>query len=414
MRRLVLVGLFVLLSCVSWAPSATRAATSDLPDAPQASGNGLEFSVESALSGSSIGDPIALGKRDDGKHYVVAAITVDNTSDASKLLYSKKFRIVNGKDYIKPDQDLSDGLRDTVDLQATGDIVAETLAAGDTREFGFVWLVPSNLRTVKLDLDYGDADAVDLKPWIDQDTAAADLSTTTSSTGRSSANTNESAPTAKPTSRPTSRPTARPTAAPDPDKITSAEQDYLDAQAREQNMIGLAASSLGDLFGQLDGNSYLLLDSTWNSKVDTQFAIIRRADAEAQALSPSVRQQSIQDQWLQITGLTVQASDEIDTGLTNLDPDSLQAGSNDLTQATALLNPLQSDIQNFKDDPASFGTDTSINGDGGSTGGGVVSDCSAFASYDSAQTYYANHPEAQPVIDPNDDGRACEVYFGQG
>ncbi len=43
---------------------------------------------------------------------------------------------------------------------------------------------------------------------------------------------------------------------------------------------------------------------------------------------------------------------------------------------------------------------------------GPVADCSPFASYQEAQTYYADHPEAQPIIDPNNDGRACEVYFG--
>lgn len=42
----------------------------------------------------------------------------------------------------------------------------------------------------------------------------------------------------------------------------------------------------------------------------------------------------------------------------------------------------------------------------------VVADCSPFASFDEAQVYYTGHPEAQPVIDPNGDGRACEVYFG--
>ncbi len=44
---------------------------------------------------------------------------------------------------------------------------------------------------------------------------------------------------------------------------------------------------------------------------------------------------------------------------------------------------------------------------------GPVADCSPFASYAEAQVYYADHPEAQPIIDPNGDGRACEVYFGE-
>lgn len=41
-----------------------------------------------------------------------------------------------------------------------------------------------------------------------------------------------------------------------------------------------------------------------------------------------------------------------------------------------------------------------------------ITDCSPFASYDEAQTYYAQHPDAQAIIDPNADGYACEVYFG--
>ena len=43
---------------------------------------------------------------------------------------------------------------------------------------------------------------------------------------------------------------------------------------------------------------------------------------------------------------------------------------------------------------------------------GEIARTRPFASYAEAQAYYADHPEAHPVIDPNGDGRACEVYFG--
>jgi micrococcal nuclease len=42
----------------------------------------------------------------------------------------------------------------------------------------------------------------------------------------------------------------------------------------------------------------------------------------------------------------------------------------------------------------------------------LITDCSAFSSFDEAQSYYAVNPAAQPNLDPNADGRACEVYFG--
>lgn len=40
-------------------------------------------------------------------------------------------------------------------------------------------------------------------------------------------------------------------------------------------------------------------------------------------------------------------------------------------------------------------------------------ECSEFASYDEVQAYYAEHPEAQPVLDTNMNGLACEVYFAE-
>ncbi len=40
-----------------------------------------------------------------------------------------------------------------------------------------------------------------------------------------------------------------------------------------------------------------------------------------------------------------------------------------------------------------------------------IADCSAFASFEEAQVYYAANPGATD-LDPNGDGRACEVWFG--
>ncbi len=41
----------------------------------------------------------------------------------------------------------------------------------------------------------------------------------------------------------------------------------------------------------------------------------------------------------------------------------------------------------------------------------LVSECSTFASFSDAEAYYDAHPDAV-ALDPNRDGRACEVYFG--
>ncbi|MDP9354667.1 MAG: thermonuclease family protein [Chloroflexota bacterium] len=41
----------------------------------------------------------------------------------------------------------------------------------------------------------------------------------------------------------------------------------------------------------------------------------------------------------------------------------------------------------------------------------LIADCSAFGSFEEAQAYYQANPGAT-ALDPNGDGRACEVYFG--
>jgi hypothetical protein len=43
----------------------------------------------------------------------------------------------------------------------------------------------------------------------------------------------------------------------------------------------------------------------------------------------------------------------------------------------------------------------------------AVADCTAFASFEEANAHYENHPEAVDAIDDDQDGTACEVYFGR-
>jgi hypothetical protein len=41
-----------------------------------------------------------------------------------------------------------------------------------------------------------------------------------------------------------------------------------------------------------------------------------------------------------------------------------------------------------------------------------VDDCTAFASFDEANAYYTDNPDAAAALDDDGDGTACEVYFG--
>ncbi len=44
--------------------------------------------------------------------------------------------------------------------------------------------------------------------------------------------------------------------------------------------------------------------------------------------------------------------------------------------------------------------------------GRTIDDCTAFATFDEANAYYAAHPEIEPNVDDDGDGTACEVHFG--
>lgn len=43
----------------------------------------------------------------------------------------------------------------------------------------------------------------------------------------------------------------------------------------------------------------------------------------------------------------------------------------------------------------------------------LAPECSDFGGYNEVQSYYAEHPEAQPVLDQDMDGLACEVFFAE-
>lgn len=44
--------------------------------------------------------------------------------------------------------------------------------------------------------------------------------------------------------------------------------------------------------------------------------------------------------------------------------------------------------------------------------GRTIDDCTAFATFDEANAYYAANPEIEPNVDDDGDGTACEVHFG--
>ncbi len=117
---------------------------------------------------------------------------------------------------------------------------------------------------------------------------------------------------------------------------------------------------------------------------------------------------------MELTGLISGASDDYTLFIDNQDLASGDAGILKINQATDLIPELQGLIEDFEDDPAGFSGSSSGSSGGASSGDQLITECSLFADYDEAQAYYADTPEAQPYIDPDFDGQACEVFFGRG
>ncbi len=204
------------------------------------------------------------------------------------------------------------------------------------------------------------------------------------------------------------RPTTQREPANDPapnDEPTAQEEAYFAALADDSETFGSAIGDVGQLFSEAGVDPTLLFDTGWITDVAVQFAILQQIGIDAQSLDPSPRQAHIHDLWLETNRLTGLAIDDITRGVDNLDPDAINTGAARISYASNLVDDTTAAIVAFFADPNTPIEPTYVIG--------PVSGCEPFASYALAQDYYGAHPEEQATIDPNLDGRACEVYFGQ-
>lgn len=186
--------------------------------------------------------------------------------------------------------------------------------------------------------------------------------------------------------------------------ITDQERAYFDAVLAGLGEFLAVATAIEELFTEVGDDTDLLQDETWIAEVDDELERWRQIVADAETLEPSERQQHIHATWLSITTLLGLAVDEIDTGLEAQDEAIMTIATDRLTYVTLLLEDLSGSILAFEADPdAPYEMQYALN---------PVPDCTPFQDYEIAQQYYAAWPEEQPTIDPDEDGLACEVYFG--
>lgn len=382
MRRLVLVFLFVLTSMATWAPGLA-AQDEDLPDAPQAESEGLEFSVEGAIMGDSFDEPLNFDPDEEGRTYVVVSLRVENTSNSEKNLNSGNFAFVNGEEPIGSSGETSERAQDALGLRAMGDSLGHALRPSNTQVYVLGWRISVDLDEYVMSIDYPGADPIDIGPWLDQDIDPADLVPDDIAPFRTEDGSYVIGDTLGDED--------------DDTQFTATGYQYLDGldlgfeylEPRGQFVIvsftlfvpGSTSltfnlndvrlySAATDQFTEYDSSATIFYNDAGNSLIfeDLQPGIVYEGNAIYDVSLEAA------DFWLAIGG-----NDDEALAAIHLDA---EAGSSSGS------------------DPVSTGQ--------------TITDCAEFANYDEAQEYYADNDDAQIYLDPDQDGQACEVFFDRG
>ncbi len=383
MHRIVLVCLFVLTSFAAWVPSAAaRGNDDDLPKAPQAKSDGLEFSVEGAIMGDSFGAPLNFEKDEEGRTYVVVSIRVENTSDSEKNLVSDKFAFVNGEELIGSSGSTAEQAQDALGLRAMGDSVGHDLQSGSTQVYVLGWRLSVDLDKYELNIDYDGAKRIDIGPWLDQDIDPGELVPSNVAPFRTEDGSFAIGDTLGDDA--------------DDTQFTATGYQYLDGidlgfevlQPRGKFVIvSFTLFVPGSTSRAFDLGDIRLYSAETNQFTEYNFeATIYYNDA-----GNSLTYEDLQP------GITYEGNVIFDVSLEAADFWLALGGRDDEAESAIHLDS----------------TATSGSSGGASSGSDLITDCSAFADYDEAQDYYADNADAQQYIDPDSDGEACEVFFGR-
>lgn len=188
--------------------------------------------------------------------------------------------------------------------------------------------------------------------------------------------------------------------------LTKQEQTFLDDLQDQADDFQEASTSLGKQFNKMGQDPTVIFDQQWIMQTAVPMAQLQQLEKDARALKPSARQQHLYVTWNEIAGLLSSATIDFTNGIDNIDPESFDIGSAKVIQATALINGLTTDMIAFRSNP-------DVVADKAKAIDSPVADCSPFEDYNVAQVYLALNPAESATLDPNDDGRACEVYFAR-
>ena len=361
----------------------------------------FEFELLGATIVEQATGEVSLPALDDGRVWLLVTYSVESTHDEPFDFQSESITILSEGQEIRQAGAETRAVAGSLDLDAP----AVELDPGERKKLVQVYKVsPSTGEHMLKVWSHGEW-MLDLGPVIAAtgDQIAAILPE--SATDISSAGESDSAQSFPPTSAPQNT-ASQSTQPSQTSQVTVEELAYFEVLRADMERVTGPTAEFGALFTAAGNDPTLLFDGTWQIQVAALLVEWQQFDSDAQQMTPSARQLHIHDLWLAITELMRLSGDDIVLGVDNLDPDSLNRGSARITYATLLIEDLTAAIELFAEDPdASYTPIHAMS---------PVANCEPFPNYEEAQQYYAAHPWEQPTIDPDVDGLACEVYFGQG
>lgn len=388
-------------------PPATRVAVVAASD--------LEFRVVNASLAPSFGPPLDLASLDDERSYLLVSVAIRNTGSA-ETLDSEDFDVLVDGVRVNEAGDVVDAAAEGLGLKSMGDMLCTRLDGGDAETFVFAYKVAPAAGSYLLSLDVADGRTVDLAPYLVQRGDVAALRTTATPV-----------PTATQTlaARPTRTPRPRPSATATPSLPAGVSADAAWAEVVSATDGDTTKVRVG---GKTETVRLLLIDTPETKDPNDP--------AECYGAETTLRTKD-----LLLAGTTVYLEKDV-TERDRYDrllryvwlpgEDGRRAALVNerlVRDGYVVLTTFPPDVEHLerieraadraRDEQAGLwaacgGADTPLEPTPAPlpTQAPLATDCLGFATFEEANTYYQANPAAQPDIDPNLDGRACEVHFG--
>jgi len=410
----------------------------------------VDFRIVGVAFGRTLAAPVALGPLADGRSWLVVSLDVRNTGGDEDNFDSDSFELVADGTEINEAGDVVDGVNEALGLKTMGDMIGTDVGSGKRQVFALVYKVPPAARTYELKLEFGGDRYVDLAPYLGDRLSVSQLVPTPSPTPTPLPTATETAtptlaPTATPSPTPLSIPTAVPTATATPIPTAtltpappvplgipdSAEKGTvievlagdrisvrMGSTLRTVRLIGITAPRAtrpAECYGS-EAQRFaegMFLGRTVYLEHEDAFSGGRSGGLfrHAWLVGKQDGRAYLAAERLVEAGYAAVAAPGSVRYVKRLEVAEHAARSSGLGLWVACGGPSLALTPTPRPPTATPRPPTPVPAPPTPSPVPLATTCGVFASFAEANAYYAAYPAAQPWLDPNGDGRACEIFF---